>query len=119
MSTTSSPEFDSALDAWLARCQKVVADHYTSNYPILSIPTLSIERGSKFARIVTDNGTQRSSWAFIALCDSETKGLGVVKQGDIHRCASWKIPSKHSRGNISDDSMGMASISSYGPAYLR
>ena len=52
-------------------------------------------------------GRRTSVFAFIAAEDSTTKGLGVVKQGDVLKPASYKKPAKHARGNIFDEWNGL------------
>jgi hypothetical protein len=47
-----------------------------------------------------------------------TKQLGVIKAGDIHKPASYKIPAKHARGNIYNKETWDC-VGPYGIAYLR
>ena len=39
--------------------------------------------------------------------------------GDVLKAASWKVPAKHTRGNIFDEYNGLANMTHTGPAYLR
>jgi hypothetical protein len=39
--------------------------------------------------------------------------------GDILKPATWKAPAKHPRGNLFDESNGLAHVTPHGPAYLR
>ena len=75
------------------------------------------EPGKKYIRIVareynkeTDNLIEHSGRAYCFL-DYE---------GNIYKCASWKIPAKHIRGSVFDDncSYGKA-LGPYGAASLR
>ena len=99
------------VEQFVGRCQQIVTDHHTSNYPKLPVPVLHITEGKRYFRIMrkdyptADSG---SAWAFI---DSTN--------GDVLKPASWKRPAKHARGNIFDENEGMKYMSSYGPAYLR
>jgi hypothetical protein len=69
--------------------------------------------------IVQDNGGKdRSVYGFVALQDFETKGLGQVKFGDIHKAATWSAPAKHARGNVFNKE-SWSCCGPYGMAYLR
>lgn len=50
----------------------------------------SLMQGPKFARIVSDGGSQRSSYAFV---DAE---------GNIYKSAGWKAPAKGVRAIVND-----------------
>lgn len=65
------------------------------------------------------SGGGRSVYAFIRLTPGENRTLGVMKVGDIHRPASFKIPAKHARGNVFDADFGASCAGLYGVAYLR
>ncbi len=69
------------------------------------IAKVVFERGKKNARIIIDDGVQRSAWGFIELAT-----------GNILKAAGWKAPARHSRGNIAN---GVAGCGPSGPAYLR
>ena len=71
---------------------------------------LTVEIGNKFIRL-WDNS---SCWGFISRVDGDLKG-SPIKKGDLLKCASWKSPAKHARGNIID---GTARYGIYGPEYL-
>lgn len=88
-----------AFDTFLAKCQTLVNPRGV---------TLSVERGRRFARIVETQGTHRSVFAFVE-----------IATGDVLKAASFKIPAKHARGNIHDESNGMSRMTEYGPEYLR
>jgi len=83
-------------------------------YDKCSMPTQykesTVEVGNKFIRIW--HGT--SCWGFISRVDDVLKGA-PIKKGDLLKCATWKAPAKHSRGNIID---GTAKYGVYGPEYL-
>tara|TARA_Y100000034_G_scaffold1017_1_gene1291 strand:+ start:9253 stop:9591 length:339 start_codon:yes stop_codon:yes gene_type:complete len=111
-------DFNTALNDWLNGVRKLVRKHYQDSYPNLPVPTLDTDEGGKFIRIVEDNGSQKSAFAFVAKVDGQTKALGKVKQGDVLKTASWKAPARHARGNIFDDSKGLKHVGPRGPAYL-
>lgn len=117
MFTSKSPE----VVAWLAACQKLITDYYTQNLPKLSIPTLSIDEGSKLLKIVKKEQEHEygSAFAFIAKCDNFTKALGNVKAGDILKVASFSQAAKGARGNLLDNHNGLGRMSAYGPEYNR
>lgn len=73
----------------------------------------------KWVRVVTvDNGRDSSVYAFICLKDGETKGLGKLKAGDIHKAATFKAPAKHARGNVFDANFANC-LTPFGPVYLK
>jgi hypothetical protein len=65
---------------------------------------------------ITERG--HSAYGFICLKDFETKTLGVLKAGDIHKPASWQSPAKHARGNVFNDDC-IRCAGPYGLSYLR
>ena len=64
-------------------------------------------------------GGQRSIYCFIRLTDGETKTLGVLTAGDIHKPASFKAPAKHKRASVFDADFGKKCAGLYGIQYLR
>lgn len=100
--------FDQKLDAWLAGCQKKINDYFAQNFPSLTPPVLSVSRGVKYARIERNEQNGLLVFAFIDLSN-----------GNVLKAAGWKTPAKHARGNIFDESNGLALVGPYGPAYLR
>ena len=105
--TIETPEFVS----FLAGCQKLIDEHMAKsfpNYPANMLPTLSVEVGKRYIRIVKSDAAQRSAWGFID-----------TTNGDVLKAAGWKTPAKHARGNVFDASNGLKLIGPYGPAYLR
>ena len=100
---------NTAFDAWLAGCQKIINDDYAEHYPTLEVPQLTVERNPRYWRVViTRHGDQRSVYCFID-----------PSNGDVLKSDGWKRPAKHARGNLFDDSNGLANMNSYGAAYLR
>lgn len=65
------------------------------------------------------SGGSRSVYCFIRLTAGENRTLGVMKVGDIHKPASFKIPAKHARGNVFSADFGASCAGVYGVAYLR
>ncbi len=85
---------------------------------------IDFEERSKFILVFTKMKNdphgcqQRHAYCFIARCDTESKALGKVKAGDVLKCASWKAPAKHARGNIFADNPH-AGCNKWGTDYLR
>ena len=99
------------LNGWLQSAQDLVNKHTTSNFSNLTPSLLEMSDGRRYIRIdyIREGGQgQRSVWAFI---DKKT--------GDILMPAGYKAPAKKARGNLFDSSGGLASLTPYGPAYLR
>ena len=117
-----TPEFQAALDGFVAAWSKMREEHYSTHYTSVFAEPLEVQYGSKFAHVIKRhaNGVNFSAGAFIALCDFNTnKALGPVKMGNIHKPATWKMPAKHARGNILTPDFGMSCMTDYGPNYLR
>ena len=99
------------VQAWMAKCQKMLDEYFAANYPKLvelgHTPTLVIDKGNRFYKIVKQEAGSRSVFAFID------------QNGDVLKPASWRAPAKHARGNLFDAKAGMGSMGPYGPAYLR
>ena len=57
---------------------------------------IEVDKGSKYLKIVTNNGTQRSVHSFICIRD-----MGKFTSGDILKPASWAAPARNfARGNL-------------------
>jgi len=117
--------FTNALNNWLKAVTNEVLfpqinKEWIKNHQTVYI-TLVTEPGKKYIRIVQQCFGQRSCWAFVALEDGQTRGMGVVKKGDIFKPAGWTTPAKTARGNIFDTTKGnTCGISRWtGPDYLK
>lgn len=99
-------QFRASIEAFAAHCKQITQDYYTASNYSFPAPDYVLDYGDKWCRIWrrdqadTTAGRNGSAYAFIALCDFENKQLGKVKQGDIHKPASWKAPAKHARGSV-------------------
>ena len=62
--------------------------------------------------------TDESIFAFIVRGDFYTRTLGVLKEGDILRPATYKAPAKHARGNVFSEQGGTEAIAQ-GSASIR
>lgn len=105
--------FETSLASWLAGAQDIINKHFATNYPRLQVPTLKLERGKRYVKVVRclddqeGRPIERSAHAFVD-----------TTNGDVLKPASWKAPAKHARGNIYDQHNGLGSMGVYGPAYL-
>ncbi len=120
------PEFQSALDHWLAGAQKIVDDYWTkNNFTHAQSPILQARTGGRFVivtrhdrsteGVVSENG---SAFAFIDVRGGLINGKDH-KIGDVLKAASFKQPAKNARGNIFDPNNGLAGMTECGPAYMK
>jgi hypothetical protein len=108
--TNTAQNLGTALLAFVLDSQRKINEKYKTNYPNLTVPCLVTAPGKKFVKIVCKNhpdDRSGSAWAFIEL-----------STGNILKAASWAAPAKHARGNVYQPET-WASVTSYGPAYLR
>lgn len=107
-------DFQTALDSFIAGVNKIKADAKLFRPTLVRVRT----PGAKYLALdnvefdhddvnMTGEGRSASIFAFVATEDSTTKGLGVVKRGDVLKPASFKAPAKHARGNIFDQWNGL------------
>jgi hypothetical protein len=97
------------LEGFVATVQINLIAYYQKVYSRLAYPTISVDAGSKFYRIVSTGALQRSAYCFV----NKTNG-------DILKAASWKTPAKHVRGNIFDANYGWGkAVIEYGARYMR
>lgn len=95
---------------FLTKVNEERKEHYKNMTHMFGKTDLVMEVGNKFLRFW--DGT--CCWGFISRVDGDLKGA-PIKKGDLLKCASWKSPAKHARGNILD---GTARYTAYGPEYL-
>ena len=102
---------DADLAEWVAKVHEMRETHRLAKFPNLDPDSLTIERGRKYARIVTNGtgnrGGNRSVYCFVRL-----------DNGDILKAATWKAPAKYARGNIFAADP-LAGVGEYGAEYLR
>ena len=109
-------DFEKAFEKWLKGAQKIIDDHAKKQgkgdkkVEDVYRSVLEVKKGPKYYKIIAKpvTGAGAPVWAFI---DKST--------GNVLKPASYSAPAKHARGNIYDKSGGLASLSAYGPAYLR
>lgn len=96
---------DQDLNKFLADVKTMHDAHMDASYSSLRKSTFTAEKGKKFARIVEDNGCQRSAFCFVDLAT-----------GDILKTDGWKRPAPKPRGHIRN---GSSDLTPYGAQYLR
>lgn len=107
------------IEAFVAHVTAIIKRNYEGS--VLTPPVITADYiSAKWCRITRSeiNGTGRSVYCFICLQAGETKALGKLTVGDIHKSATWKAPAKHARGSVfSADFDNCAGP--YGVVYLR
>ena len=77
-------------------------------YTHASPDDITIDYGKKYARVVHENGVQRSVHTFVNMIN-----------GDILKSGGWKAPAPNGvRGNIFADDFGASVVNEYGASYL-
>jgi hypothetical protein len=104
---TLSQDFDTSLALFIADSQEKISVHYKKNLPNLDIPKLEVMNGTKNVRVVLKDVVSRSAWCFVE-----------KSTGNVLKAASWAAPAKHARGSIYSP-QSWATVTSYGPQYLR
>ena len=108
-----TPEFQAALDRFLVNAQAIVDEGMKSFPGITYRKVLSTMPGKRYIRVVVrEVYPDGKTFGGSAHCFVDTT------QGDILKCASWKAPAKHARGNIFNNDTD-TSMSPYGAARLR
>lgn len=78
------------ITAWASSLQTKLQDLYRkAQYS--RTPTIEVQFGPKYARIVRIDSSSTSAYAFVECAT-----------GSIFKSESWKKPAKHARGNIGD-----------------
>ena len=93
---------------WAETLQAMIRAAYLRQWPDAPagfLPSIMLERGPRYTRIVRFDQSSRGAYGFI---DNAT--------GDLFMAASWKAPAKHRRGNVAK---GLAGCTEHGMAYLR
>jgi hypothetical protein len=93
---------------FVERCQAVLDAYQAKHFPNSARETLTMTEGTRYFRVIRISGSSSSSWCFV---DKDN--------GDVLKCAGWKRPAKHPRGNLYDEHKGMSMIGPYGPASLK
>ena len=87
---------------------KMNAYYEMMNYTHSSPDDITVDYGKKYARVVHENGVQRSVHTFINLIN-----------GDILKSGGWKAPALNGvRSNIFANDFGASVVNEYGASYL-
>jgi hypothetical protein len=70
-------------------------------------PTITLERGKRYVRVVRESRESRSVHSFVD-----------TTNGDVLKADSWKKPAKHARGNIFAEDNGLKGVNYIGANYL-
>jgi len=100
----SAENFEIALTRWLEQAQKISDDYMAAHFPKNFRPTLSLERGKRYVRVVKNEQWGRNCHCFID-----------TTNGDVLKSASWKAPAKGARGSIYNPEQ--PGVSAYGGLY--
>lgn len=88
---------------------KMNAYYEMMNFTHSNPDDITVDYGKKYARVVHENGVQRSVHTFINLIN-----------GDILKSGGWKAPAPNGvRGNIFADDFGASVVNEYGASYLK
>ena len=113
----SSPLYSSEFFSFLAGCQKLATDNLNAfeNLAKLQRVEIVVQPGKRYVKLVrhdieisTGNKISGSVHCFVDL-----------RTGDVLKAAGFNSPAKGTRGNIFDESNGLARMGCYGPAYNR
>lgn len=104
---TKTMTYDAAISLFAVEIQAMVVDHFAEHYALLTPPTITVEWGRKYARIVKNNGRSRSVHSFVDRTN-----------GDILKAATWAAPAKHARGSVLAADR-LSAVGPYGANYLR
>ena len=100
VSPTALAEFAAILQAYLATI-------WAAQKNVGPAPTIEVQTGPKYARLVTVNYGQKSAYGFVDLTT-----------GNLLKSASWKAPAKGVRGNIFADNP-LSGCNLYGMVYFK
>jgi hypothetical protein len=122
---SANTELNARIEAFVKAADQTTIDEWKERgYTFAPPPTHRADYISdKWVRVVTmevqNDGTKKvqSVYAFIVLKDGQTKALGTLKAGDIHKPAGFKAPAKHSRGSVFQEDFGKC-LTPYGIKYL-
>ena len=98
-------DFNTKFGLFLSGCQEIM-----NKENLFGKPALEVQPGRRYMKIVARD-TDGSSCRVYAFVDKTN--------GDVLKPASFKQPADHARGNVFDQSNGLAQMSWHGPAYLR
>jgi len=95
---------------WVEELNAELKREFEAGYSNLTWQPITVTEGRKWFKLM--HGT--SAWGFLAKENGVYKG-SVVQAGDLMKPANWKVPARHSRGNVLN---GSARYQWTGPHYL-
>ena len=110
MTTKTAMNADAAISLFAVEVQGLINDHFAKHFAILTPPTITVEWGRRYAKIVkNDSGGSRSVHSFVDRTN-----------GDILKAATWAAPAKHARGSVlaATTADRLSAVSPYGANYL-
>ena len=88
---------------------KMNAYYKAMNFTHSSPDDITVDYGKKYARVVHENGVQRSVHTFVNMIN-----------GDILKSGGWSAPAPNGvRGNIFENDFGASVVNEYGASYLK
>ena len=98
------------LDEYVVMVQSKIDSYWKAmDFTFSDPPVVTIEYGKKYARVVHENGVQRSVHTFVNMIN-----------GDILKSGGWKTPAPNGvRGNIFANDFGASVVNEYGASYLK
>ena len=88
---------------------KMNAYYKAMNFTHSNPDDITVDYGKKYARVVHENGVQRSVHTFVNMIN-----------GDILKSGGWKAPAPNGvRGNIFENDFGASVVNEYGASYLK
>ena len=101
-------ELEIAVNKFVQNIQTNMDEYMSKKFPNAHATCriiIGVEYKDKWVKLVRIEGSVRQGvYGFIARQNFETKGLGKVVAGDIHKPASFASPAKHARGSVFDES---------------
>lgn len=127
LTAEQSAQFASRLEIYRAGVEKKHADHWKDGHYDHNPGSFAIvEDGKRYVKVKLLERMWR---------DQRDHSKGEVNRDDLQRTqihsfidkltgdvlkpATWRAPTKNARGNIFDDSNGLARVNHYGPEYLK
>jgi hypothetical protein len=111
MAKAINPKFQENLNLYLMGCLEIYnKDFADRGYGEFQRQVLEVKVGRKYAKVMSvhKDGGQGSVHSFVNM-----------ENGDVLKPAGCNKPAKHARGNVYDKAHGVATMTPYGPAYLR
>jgi len=101
-------KFEETLSNYVYYIQKINNEYYDEHLTNLSRPTIVIDKGRKYMKVVVEShGDSRSVHSFVE-----------VETGNVFKAAGWRAPAKHVRANIYDYDSIKRGVNMHGANYI-